>query len=74
MTHATNVPHRVVIVGGGFGGLYAARVLGSDRRVEVTRFVVIVRWASSFVTHRRGSRLITGDRSSRQSRNPSAPA
>jgi len=30
------VPHRVVIVGGGFGGLYAARELGSDRRVELT--------------------------------------
>jgi NADH:ubiquinone reductase (H+-translocating) len=28
--------HRVVIVGGGFGGLYAARTLGRDRRVEVT--------------------------------------
>jgi NADH:ubiquinone reductase (H+-translocating) len=28
--------HRVVIVGGGFGGLYAARALASDRRVEVT--------------------------------------
>jgi NADH dehydrogenase len=29
-------PHRVVIIGGGFGGLYAARALGKDRRVEVT--------------------------------------
>src|SRR4051794_29535602 len=28
--------HRVVIVGGGFGGLYAARVLGKDDRVMVT--------------------------------------
>ena len=28
--------HRVVIVGGGFGGLYAARPLGRDRRVSVT--------------------------------------
>ncbi len=28
--------HRVVIVGGGFGGLYAARNLVGDRRVEVT--------------------------------------
>ena len=28
--------HRVVIVGGGFGGLYAARALGRDRRVTVT--------------------------------------
>ena len=29
-------PHRVVIIGGGFGGLYAARQLGKDRRVDVT--------------------------------------
>jgi NADH dehydrogenase len=28
--------HRVVIVGGGFGGLYAARELGKDDRVAVT--------------------------------------
>jgi NADH dehydrogenase len=28
--------HRVVIVGGGFGGLYAARALARDPRVEVT--------------------------------------
>jgi NADH:ubiquinone reductase (H+-translocating) len=28
--------HRVVIVGGGFGGLYAARALGKDDRVAVT--------------------------------------
>jgi NADH dehydrogenase len=33
---ATVEPHRVVIIGGGFGGLYAARTLGKDRRVEVT--------------------------------------
>ena len=30
------VAHRVVIVGGGFGGLYAARALGQDERVSVT--------------------------------------
>ena len=30
------IRHRVVIVGGGFGGLYAARALGRDRRVTVT--------------------------------------
>ena len=29
-------PHRVVIVGGGFAGLYAARKLGKDKAVEVT--------------------------------------
>jgi len=29
-------PHRVVIVGGGFAGLNAARVLGRDRRVDLT--------------------------------------
>jgi NADH dehydrogenase len=28
--------HRVLIVGGGFGGLYAAKELGADERVEVT--------------------------------------
>jgi len=28
--------HRVVVVGGGFGGLYAARALGGDTRVDVT--------------------------------------
>ena len=30
------IHHRVVIVGGGFGGLYAARALGRDRLVTVT--------------------------------------
>jgi NADH dehydrogenase len=33
---ATVERHRVLIIGGGFGGLYAARQLGKDRRVEVT--------------------------------------
>jgi NADH dehydrogenase len=28
--------HRVVIIGGGFGGLYAARRLGKDERVDLT--------------------------------------
>jgi NADH dehydrogenase len=28
--------HRVVVIGGGFGGLYAARELSKDKRVEVT--------------------------------------
>jgi NADH dehydrogenase len=32
----TESSHRVLIVGGGFGGLYAARELGADARVEVT--------------------------------------
>jgi NADH dehydrogenase len=31
-----NVLHRVVIIGGGFGGLYAARELGKDDRLAVT--------------------------------------
>ena len=35
MPHTTG-RHHVVIVGGGFGGLYAARELGRDRRVAVT--------------------------------------
>lgn len=38
MSTATTAPrrHRVLIVGGGFGGLYAAKELGRDERVEVT--------------------------------------
>jgi len=28
--------HRVLIVGGGFGGLYAARQLGRDERIDLT--------------------------------------
>src|SRR5689334_4144684 len=32
----TRAPHRVVIVGGGFAGLYAARNLGIDPEVRVT--------------------------------------
>jgi NADH dehydrogenase len=28
--------HRVAIIGGGFGGLYAARRLGKDRRIDLT--------------------------------------
>jgi NADH dehydrogenase len=28
--------HRVTIVGGGFGGLYAARILGKDPRIDLT--------------------------------------
>src|SRR6266550_175952 len=32
----TDTRHRVLIVGGGFGGLYAARELGGDERIEVT--------------------------------------
>ena len=32
----TAARHRVLIVGGGFGGLYAAKALGRDERVEVT--------------------------------------
>jgi len=55
--------HRVVVLGGGFGGLQAVRSL---RRapVQVTlvdRRNVLTRWAFSFVTRGRGARLITGD-------------
>jgi len=32
----TGSPHRVLIVGGGFAGLYAAKELGRDPRVDVT--------------------------------------
>ncbi|MES1239585.1 MAG: FAD-dependent oxidoreductase, partial [Chloroflexota bacterium] len=33
---APAAPHRVTVVGGGFGGLYAARRLGKDERVDLT--------------------------------------
>jgi NADH:ubiquinone reductase (H+-translocating) len=36
MTTTAAARHRVLIVGGGFGGLYAAKELGRDQRVEVT--------------------------------------
>jgi NADH dehydrogenase len=36
MTTLAASPHRVLIVGGGFGGLYAAKELGKDERLEVT--------------------------------------
>lgn len=36
MTAASPSPHRVVIVGGGFAGLYAAKGLGGDERADVT--------------------------------------
>jgi NADH dehydrogenase len=36
MTSAETPRHRVVIVGGGFGGLYAAKNLGRAREVDVT--------------------------------------
>ena len=32
----TQAPHRVVIIGGGFGGLYAAKAFGNDPSVDVT--------------------------------------
>ncbi|MBI3750516.1 MAG: NAD(P)/FAD-dependent oxidoreductase [Chloroflexi bacterium] len=35
-TAATSVAHRVVIVGGGFGGLNAAQTLDGDRRFDIT--------------------------------------
>jgi NADH dehydrogenase len=36
MSFAREGRHRVVIIGGGFAGLYAARQLGKDRRLDVT--------------------------------------
>ena len=36
MSSQTQGRHRVLIVGGGFGGLYAARALGGDERISVT--------------------------------------
>ena len=36
MSSTSHPPHRVVILGGGFGGLYAAKQLGGRRGVEVT--------------------------------------
>jgi NADH dehydrogenase len=35
-TKAELAHHRVVVVGGGFGGLYAARELSRDKRIDVT--------------------------------------
>ena len=35
-TAATPGRHRVAIIGGGFGGLYAARRLGRDQRIDLT--------------------------------------
>ncbi len=35
-TETPTRPHRVVIIGGGFGGLYAAQSLGRDKQVAVT--------------------------------------
>lgn len=34
--HSTLQPHRVVIIGSGFGGLFAARALRKDKNVKVT--------------------------------------
>ena len=36
MAAGVRLPHRAVVVGGGFGGLYAARGLVADPRIEVT--------------------------------------
>jgi 2-polyprenyl-6-methoxyphenol hydroxylase-like FAD-dependent oxidoreductase len=63
-------PHRVVIVGGGFGGLSAASGL-AGAPVEVTlvdrrnldydnRLLVLTQWAWNYFTRNRSARLITG--------------
>ena len=36
MAAGTTIPHRVLVVGGGFGGLYAGRRLSRDRRIDLT--------------------------------------
>src|SRR5512147_2138370 len=36
MSDVPRLPHRVTVVGGGFGGLYAARSLGIDPEVRLT--------------------------------------
>jgi glycine/D-amino acid oxidase-like deaminating enzyme len=48
--------HRVVIVGAGFGGLFAARFL---RRAPVA---VLISWLLGFVGHSRGERAITREK------------
>ena len=53
--------HRVVIIGGGFGGLCAARALKSAPvDVTLSRITVFVEWAIEGLTFSRGARLITG--------------
>ena len=47
--------HRVVIIGGGFGGLRASRALKSAP-VDVT----LIEWGIEDLTFSRGARLITG--------------
>ena len=49
--------HRVLIIGGGFGGLRAARALKSAP-VDVT--LIDREWAIEDLTFSRGARLITG--------------
>jgi NADH dehydrogenase FAD-containing subunit len=47
---------RVVIIGGGFGGLEAARALK-----RANRLLVLVQWAWNYATWNRAARLITGE-------------
>ena len=57
----------MVVVGGGFGGLNAARALAGqpvrvtllDRRNHHNRFLVLFEWAWAYVSWQRGARLIT---------------
>lgn len=65
---------RVVIVGAGFAGLYAARVLRSAP-VDVTvidrtnhRLSVLLQWGYAYFTYERGVRLITRTEAKRAAR------
>ena len=51
--HETASVHHVIIVGGGFGGLYAAQTLAK------APVIVIIQWAWNYFTSGKGARMIT---------------